>query len=346
VLRAQTQADAWADAASAALGVNRTDFACLRALYAEQPCTAGRLAEVTGLTTGAVTGVLDRVEKAGFVVRGSDPDDRRKVVIQLSRGRLPALESILRGVTVEPAAPGVVPFLLRQSEFLRDETARLRRARSATVVSAGPEGSLAIPLDSLAHAKLEVVGGAMDLDLNVAELPGELLRAELSGPPLRIAEHQGHVRIAHRSLGRALVEDVLRAGSGHRPSGKITLSGAVEWEIRVSGGRNKLNFDLRGARIDAVEIEGGGGDLRFQFGPPEREVSFRVNGGANRIAIERPVETTLEVVARGRIPQLAVDGRDLGALTATAWVSSEVITESHIRVHVRGGANRLAASVT
>jgi DNA-binding MarR family transcriptional regulator len=43
--------------------------------------TAGRLAEVTGLTTGAITGVVDRLEKAGLVRRERDPEDRRKVFI-------------------------------------------------------------------------------------------------------------------------------------------------------------------------------------------------------------------------------------------------------------------------
>jgi DNA-binding MarR family transcriptional regulator len=43
--------------------------------------TAGRLAELTGLTTGAITGVVDRLEKAGFVRRERDEVDRRKVFI-------------------------------------------------------------------------------------------------------------------------------------------------------------------------------------------------------------------------------------------------------------------------
>jgi DNA-binding MarR family transcriptional regulator len=41
----------------------------------------GRLAELTGLKTGTVTGVLDRLEKAGFVRRDRDPHDRRKVIV-------------------------------------------------------------------------------------------------------------------------------------------------------------------------------------------------------------------------------------------------------------------------
>ena len=43
--------------------------------------TAGQLAELSGLTTGAVTGLVDRLEKSGFVKRERDPKDRRKVVI-------------------------------------------------------------------------------------------------------------------------------------------------------------------------------------------------------------------------------------------------------------------------
>ena len=54
---------------------------CLDFLNLEGRVTAGRLAEVTGLTTGAITGVVDRLEKAGFVRRERDEIDRRKVFI-------------------------------------------------------------------------------------------------------------------------------------------------------------------------------------------------------------------------------------------------------------------------
>lgn len=56
---------------------------CLDFLNLEGRVTAGRLAEVTGLTTGAITGVVDRLEKAGFVRRERDANDRRKVFIAI-----------------------------------------------------------------------------------------------------------------------------------------------------------------------------------------------------------------------------------------------------------------------
>jgi DNA-binding MarR family transcriptional regulator len=48
---------------------------------------AGKLAELTGLTTGAVTGIIDRLEKAGYVRRTNDPKDRRRTIIEPARNR-------------------------------------------------------------------------------------------------------------------------------------------------------------------------------------------------------------------------------------------------------------------
>jgi len=62
-------------------GISGSDLECLDFLNLEGRVTAGRLAEVTGLTTGAITGVVDRLEKAGFVRRERDEADRRKVFI-------------------------------------------------------------------------------------------------------------------------------------------------------------------------------------------------------------------------------------------------------------------------
>jgi DNA-binding MarR family transcriptional regulator len=63
------------------VGVSPSDFGALCLLLLHGPAPAGRLAELTGLTTGAVTGVVDRLEKGGFVRREVDPADRRKVIV-------------------------------------------------------------------------------------------------------------------------------------------------------------------------------------------------------------------------------------------------------------------------
>lgn len=45
------------------------------------PITAGEMSKITGLATGSVTALIDRLEKMGYVHREKDPDDRRKVII-------------------------------------------------------------------------------------------------------------------------------------------------------------------------------------------------------------------------------------------------------------------------
>lgn len=64
------------------LGLNTTDHKALDLIVKSNEMTAGRLAEMTNLTTGAITGVVDRLEKAGFVRRVFDTNDRRRVLIQ------------------------------------------------------------------------------------------------------------------------------------------------------------------------------------------------------------------------------------------------------------------------
>ena len=65
------------------VGVSSSDLECMDFLVMEGRVTAGRLAELTGLTTGAITGVIDRMEKAGLVRRERDEEDRRKVYVAI-----------------------------------------------------------------------------------------------------------------------------------------------------------------------------------------------------------------------------------------------------------------------
>ena len=74
------------------LGLNPSDHKCAEFVFNEPAgMTAGRLAELTGLSTGAITGVVDRLERVGFVKRSHDPSDRRRVVIVPTPERAPDL---------------------------------------------------------------------------------------------------------------------------------------------------------------------------------------------------------------------------------------------------------------
>jgi DNA-binding MarR family transcriptional regulator len=69
------------------IGINVTDLNCLNILALGGRLTAGELAKQTGLTTASITGVLDRLEEAGFVRRERDPSDRRRVIVRLDAAR-------------------------------------------------------------------------------------------------------------------------------------------------------------------------------------------------------------------------------------------------------------------
>jgi len=71
-------------AAADRIGINATDLNCLNILSFSGHMTAGELARATGLTTASITGVIDRLEEAGYVSRERDPRDRRRVVVTLS----------------------------------------------------------------------------------------------------------------------------------------------------------------------------------------------------------------------------------------------------------------------
>jgi DNA-binding MarR family transcriptional regulator len=73
------------------LGLNLTDHKCVDLLLLNGPLTAGELASQTALTTGAITAALDRLERAGFVKREDDPEDRRRVVVQPVPPRVAAM---------------------------------------------------------------------------------------------------------------------------------------------------------------------------------------------------------------------------------------------------------------
>ena len=76
--------DAFDEVAREKLGINRTDLRCLNIIDNSGPMTAGRLAELSGLTTAAVTSVLDRLERAGYARRVRDQPDRRQVMVEVT----------------------------------------------------------------------------------------------------------------------------------------------------------------------------------------------------------------------------------------------------------------------
>jgi DNA-binding MarR family transcriptional regulator len=88
------QDDAFDAVAAARLGVSDTDLRCLNIVENSHGITAGELAARSGLTAGAVTGVIDRLERHGYARRVPDATDRRRVRIEVTPAFYGAAERI------------------------------------------------------------------------------------------------------------------------------------------------------------------------------------------------------------------------------------------------------------
>jgi DNA-binding MarR family transcriptional regulator len=104
----QTSNDNFDQAIADHVGMNRTDMRCLDLIDQAGGMTAGELARAAGLTTGAVTAVIDRLEKAGMARRVPDPADRRRVRLEVT----PKLW--------ERTGPLMMPFLDESQAILDD----------------------------------------------------------------------------------------------------------------------------------------------------------------------------------------------------------------------------------
>jgi DNA-binding MarR family transcriptional regulator len=94
------------------LGVNRTDARCLDILDQHGSMSAGDLAEASRLSTGAITGVIDRLERAGLAHRVPDPSDRRRVLVELT----PKAYARATELMVEPMRKLYLPMAERYSD--------------------------------------------------------------------------------------------------------------------------------------------------------------------------------------------------------------------------------------
>jgi DNA-binding MarR family transcriptional regulator len=96
VRRSQSATDRFDTAVADALGLNRTDMRCIDVLHRAGPMSAGELAEETGLSAGAMTAAIDRLERAGYAHRIRDTIDRRRVLVEATPNAIRSAEAFYR----------------------------------------------------------------------------------------------------------------------------------------------------------------------------------------------------------------------------------------------------------
>ncbi len=137
---AGNQDAAFDNLAAERLGLNRTDLHAINIIENSGGLTAGELAAEAGLTTGAVTGVVDRLERAGYARRIPDPEDRRRVKLEVTPKFYSRAESIWGPMAADWASrlghrftaeelERVIEFLRTTNELGREHMERVRRMR-------------------------------------------------------------------------------------------------------------------------------------------------------------------------------------------------------------------------
>jgi DNA-binding MarR family transcriptional regulator len=136
VRRNSTAAVLFHHAIAERLGLGPTDHKCLDLLRERGAMTGSRLAAMTGLSSGAITGVVGRLERAGYVRREPDPSDRRKQILHVLPERMRDLEDIFGPIRADARTllegfdahqrTAIAEFLTRSTEFTYRHAAMLR----------------------------------------------------------------------------------------------------------------------------------------------------------------------------------------------------------------------------
>jgi DNA-binding MarR family transcriptional regulator len=318
VARLASSAALFVDAFAERIGLNPTDLRCLQVVVDRPGVTASELGDRSALTSGAVTGVLDRLERAGLVERVADPADRRRTHVRA----LPKGEAAVSGIS-DALASGVdavlAPLDQRQAAAVRGfveglpavlerEAMRMRaEQRGATVGE-----MFSVPLDGARAGRLRLASGAPRVSLRAAPLgpsaearmvaelshsnlvlhaigdPGVLCRASFEGPLPEVHSRDGVVDVRYK-----------RRLEWRDRVARVGLSAAIPWDLELSGGFSSVACELQDAWLRTFELSGGVDRLHLRLPAPRGVVGVRVSGSSADVTLQVPVGTAARLSLSG-----------------------------------------------
>ncbi len=307
--------------AAAHIGMTVTDMQVIDLLDSTGPATAGQLADLTGLTTGAITGMLNRLEEAGFVRRERDPNDGRRVIVRLERGkdethRLDPIFTSLGEAWDELAShyddeqlAFLLEFLKRNNALTRKEIIRLREAPS------GEEGGVfSAPLLDLESGRLVVSSGISQLTVRADDTIAALYQAHFEGPVPDVKTRDGVVSIRYPRRLLAL--------GGEQRVAEIALNIAIPWSIAIQGGASEVTAELRGLNLAGLEVKGGLSTIRLELPTPEGKVPIRISGGASEIIVQRPAGVAARAHLKGWVSHFVFDDQTFSDMGNNVWLQN------------------------
>jgi DNA-binding MarR family transcriptional regulator len=298
-----------------------TDLQVMDILESSGPTTAGQLADLTGLTTGAITGMLNRLEEAGLVRRERDPNDGRRVIVRLERGKDERHEIGPIFASLEEAWDNMVShyndeqiaflleFLKHSNALIRKEIVGLREAPP------GEAGIFSAPLGDLESGRLVFSSGVSGLTLRADDAIAELYQARFKGPVPDVKVQDGVITIRYPRRLWVL--------GGEQRTAEVKLNVAIPWRIVIHGGASEITAELGGLDLAGLEVKGGASSIRVDLPVPSGGVPIRISGGASEITIRRPAGIAARVHLKGWASQFVFDNQTFSG------VGNDVRLQSH-----------------
>ena len=322
-------------------GLSESDVEALEVLIDTGAATAGRLSELMGLSSGAVTRVIDRLEQAGYVRRIPDPADRRKVVVELVPEKMAEMEATMARFGEKSASEigrysdaelaVINDFLTRMAAITRAEANALRDAPDR---ESGGASEFLAPIGGLSRARLLFRSGSNELLVRGAADFEDLYRAKFNGAIPQVRLRDGSVSIQYK--GRFQWDWRERRAD-------VALNDRVAWDIEIAGGSNKLQGKLGSVDLRSFEKSGGVDQLRLILGRPTGVVPIRLTGGANQLRFERPAGVHVQLLLKGGAGGVEFDRQKVGGTGGQSLLETTGAANASDRfvIDVAGGANRI-----
>ena len=342
-------------------GLAPADVQCLVFLAEAGAAPSGRLAELTGLSAGATTRMIDRLEQAGYVHRTADPTDRRLVRVTPVMERVATVAEHFAALAraMEAAGGGysdeqlrdVAVYLGRVVQVVETERVQLREHAVGQAV----EGSaFAAPLGGVTVGRLIFLSAVPSMTISGDPGVQDLYRASFLGPIPRVRVRDGAVTVRYARFAwfdwRARIGDQMIDTSVHWRSdrGEFVLNPAVPWAIELRGGGSRVQADLRRIELQSFELAGGASRIDLELAQAEGVIPIRLTGSLNEVAIRRPAGMPVRLRVSGATTRVQVDGQIIagsGGKLALASAGATATTPDRYDIDVRGSANKVTVSV-
>ena len=338
-------------------GLSESDIEAIEVLLDNGAATAGMLSDLTGLTTGAVTRVIDRLEQAGYVRRVPDPTDRRRVIVELVPERLTGVATTIARVGDKSASEigryseaelAVINDFLTRMAAIRLEEATALRDSPAQPDGGGSEH--AAPIGGLGRARLLFKSGAHELLLRGATDIDDLYRARFEGSVPQVRLREGIVTMQYKGSGGAgstrkgpMFASWQWGWSERRAD--VSLNATIPWDVEVVGGAGKLQGKFAALDLRSFALTGGVDQLRLTLGRPSGEVPIRLTRGVNHVRVERPTGVPVRLSLRGGAGRVDFDQQRLNGTGDTLLDSrgAEDAADRYL-IDIAGGAGRITVT--